>query len=197
MRARLYIGLLVIVTLSALPAGTVAGEKAGFTTTPKWDAIPAGPITGEANGRPFEAKAVFFEPSFGKWTLVIADLPLPDPLGLIFEGQTIKIDFDAAPKTGARFEHPLKYGGGYFHIQKSDDPKDLTSWNGDNVYLVEITKWDVKPYQDGTDFSQLAGRASGRIYIAYKAAGDLKDSWAAGTFTDAPVRYRGDPALKY
>ena len=38
-----------------------------------------------------------------------------------------------------------------------------------------------------------AGKASGRIAVCYQGGGSFKDSWAAGTFENVPIRYMGKP----
>ena len=62
---------------------------------------------------------------------------------------------------------------------------------------MRITSWDVKPFDESGELFQQAGSASGRIWVCYQAAGDHRDSWAQGSFENAPVRYMGKPDLKY
>jgi hypothetical protein len=40
---------------------------------------------------------------------------------------------------------------------------------------------------------QVAGKASGKVYVAYKGYGDFKSSGVAGEFKDVVVRYMGEP----
>jgi len=62
--------------------------------------------------------------------------------------------------------------------------------------VVEITDWKVAPYaEDGPAF-QAAGTASGRVVVVFKGQGNRVDSWVAGHFTDAVVRYMGRPDPK-
>jgi len=197
------LALIVMIGTAAVYAEStpapVAAQSSGpgFTETPTFDKIPKGIIKGIANGRPFEAKTVLFEPSLGKWCLVISDMALSDPLDLLTEGQSINIDLPEPPATGKKWSREMKYGDGYFQVQKTDKADDTTSWNADNAYVLEITRWDVKPYTEDEGMFQVGGKASGRVYIVYKGAFDMKDSWAAGIFTDVPVRYMGQPELKY
>jgi hypothetical protein len=188
----------IIIFLAMFSAG-FADDAAvpGYTDAPTFEKIPAGPVKGMANDRSFEAKTIYFEPSFGKWCLVIGDIALKEPTSLLMDAQAININLDEPPAVGKKYTHQMKFGGGYFHIQKSDKREDMTSWNADNTYVLEITKWDIKPYDTKGKMYQVAGLASGRIYIVYKGGTDIKNSWAAGTFTDVPVRYMGKPEMKY
>jgi hypothetical protein len=79
-----------------------------------------------------------------------------------------------------------------------EDATKTTSWNTSNSFYVEITKWDVKPYDAKGGMFQQAGTASGKVYVAHDANDmsekrGFKDSGVAGTFTDAIVRYKGEP----
>jgi hypothetical protein len=182
---------------ASAPAATAGGP--GYTEAPTLDKIPNAPIQGVVNGRPFAAKTVFFEPQFGKWSLVVADVALPEPTALLSGSQELTIELPELPAAGKKLIRPMEYGDGFFQVRKTDNPKDLTSWNSDNAWAIEITAWDVKPYDENEDMFQVAGKASGRIYVVYKAGeiSSLKSSWLAGVFTDAPVRYMGKPELKY
>lgn len=155
--------------------------------------IPAGPVVGSANGRPFVVKAVYFQPVFGKWNLILHEQELPKPTAIRPNGQYITIKLGDAIKAGAKLIKPMKYGDGYFQIKKPDDATKTTSWNAKNAYAVEITKWDVADYDKAKGLFQVAGTASGRVAIVYQGYSDFKNSFAAGTFTDVPVRYMGKP----
>jgi hypothetical protein len=126
---------------------------------------------------------------------VLSDKPLDSPTGLITSGQSINMDLPEAPVAGKNWTRKMEYGAGYFQI--NNDPANLeatTSWNADNAWVLEVTKWDVKPWDEAGPLFQEAGKASGRISVCYK--GDptgIQSSWIAGTFTDAVVRYMGKP----
>ena len=179
----------------AEPSADVDGP--GYTETPALDKIPEGTIKGMANGRPFEATGVYFEPSFGKWRLVIGDKPLEEPTDIVVGAQAVNMDIPEPPAAGKTWTRTMKYGDGYFQVKKTDDPENTTSWNADNAWVLELTKWDVQPYDENGSLFQQAGTASGKVYVAYKGSMDIKDSWVAGTFTDVPVRYMGKPELEY
>jgi len=138
---------------------------------------------------------VVFEPGTSAWKLVLSDKALEGPTGLITSGQSVNIDLPEAPAAGKNWTRKMEYGAGYFQI--SNDPVNLeatTSWNADNAWVLEVTKWDVKPWDAAGPLFQEAGKASGRISVCYK--GDptgIQSSWIAGTFTDAVVRYMGKP----
>jgi hypothetical protein len=195
--AILAVAIGVLAVTSAMSKQPAKNDGPGYTENPTFEKIPNAPIKGIANGRPFEAQAVYFEPSFGKWSMMISDVPLNEPTGLIFDAQTFNINLPELPAPGKNYTRAMKYGDGFFQVQTSDKRGDTTSWNTDNAYVLEITKWDVNPYDEGGKIFQHAGSASGRIYIVYKGGTNIKESWAAGTFTDAPVRFMGKPEMKY
>lgn len=181
-------------TTAEQPGGDPAAKESvafEWSEAPTLDQIPAAAVKGEANGKPFAAKAIYFEPRFRSWTMVIHEAELSRPTGIRPQGQYISISLPEAPAAGMKWTKALKYGDGFFQIQKADGT-GLTSWNSQNAYAIEITKWDVKPYDEKRMF-QVAGKASGRIAICYKGTGDLKNAWAAGTFEDVLVRYMGKP----
>lgn len=194
-RLAIFCGLLFLAAAIGL---VFAGEVGpGYTETPSLDKIPAAPIAGMANGKPFAAKSVYFEPMFGQWTLIVADNLLAGPTEIMMGGQRIYLEMHEPPTAGKKLAHPMGDGGGFFQIMPGDDPEETTSWNAENAWVVEITKWEAKDYIEGGPVFQHAGIASGRVYVAYKGGDSLKDSWAAGTFTDAVVRYMGKPDFTY
>jgi hypothetical protein len=166
-----------------------------WTEAPTLETIPLVPAAGMANGRPMGVAAVVFEPGTSAWKLVIADKALDGPTGLITSGQSVNIDLTEAPAAGKNWTRKMEYGAGYFQI--NNDPANLeatTSWNADNAWVIEVTKWDVKPWDANGPLFQEAGKASGKFSVCYK--GDptgIQSSWVAGTFTDAVVRYMGKP----
>ena len=181
-------------TPTPTPAPTPPPPPTSFawTEAPALDMIPAGPIHGEANGKPFTVQSVYLEPSFGKWELVLAEKKLDSPTDMIGLTRAVHVEVDK-PAAGQKYAHEMSYGGGFFQVQKGDKLDDTTSWNAENAWVLEITKWDVKPYDKNGDMFQQAGTASGRIAVCYKGYGDFKNSYVAGTFEDAVVRYMGEP----
>lgn len=184
--------------------GTEVTEKTrqtpeGWTDKPSLDVIPDEPVKGMANSVPFEANAVYFEPVFGKWSMIISDGVLDSPTGFIMQAQSINVSLPELPEKGKIIEKDMEYGDGYFHIRKKDDPEEFTSWNSNNAFIIEFTEWELNEWDPEKDMFQVAGKASGRIYISYQGwdSGDFDDSYAAGTFTDAVIRYMGEPELEY
>ncbi|MBK6697438.1 MAG: hypothetical protein IPG50_35430 [Myxococcales bacterium] len=163
---------------------------------------PSGKVQGSANGHAFDARAIYFEPYQDHWQLKIADAELKTPTGLIhqFNAQTITVDLpkNVQPSAGKKFAKAMKYGDGFFQIIDPRHGKGTTSWNTDNAYYVEITKWDVKPFDPKGHVFQEAGKASGKVYVVHKAHSfnvevGFRDSGAAGEFKDVVVRYMGKP----
>ncbi len=178
-----------LLTVAALPATA----QFTYSEKPSLEKVPAGTITGQANGKPFEAKFVAFQPSYtGNWEMIIADKPF-EPADIIMDCQHIDIDLPHAPAAGKVMSKPMEYGKGIWQIQSPDDPAETTSWNADNAWVLEITEWNVKPWDPNADMFQQAGTASGRIGICYKGSGSFKNSWAGGTFKNASVRFMGEP----
>lgn len=165
--------------------------------------VTSGPLMGSANGHKFEPKAIYFEPEKKGWKLSIGDKPLEKPTAFSPSGsQTIYISLNT-PKlaAGKKLTKAMKYGDGFFQIVQPENQEKTTSWNTDNAYYLEITKWDVKPYDAKAGMFQQAGTASGKLYVVHKASESLakkgfKTSGVAGTFTDAVVRYRGEPKFE-
>ncbi|MDD5309338.1 MAG: hypothetical protein PHU25_18640, partial [Deltaproteobacteria bacterium] len=73
------------------------------------------------------------------------------------------------------------------------DPQMTVAWNTELAWVLEITKWDVREYDPKGELFQDAGRASGRVAVCFKAGGRYQNSWVAGTFENAVVRYLGKP----
>lgn len=173
----------------------VKAAPGAYTEKPNAQFIPEGPITGSANGAKFECAQVVVEPSLGKWSLNILSSKLEKPLGFSdFNSESVTITLPGHPETGKVFQKDMKYGDGYFQVKDGDG---TTSWNASNSYYVEFTKWDAKEYNKKNGMFQVAGKASGKVYVAYKGGGSFKESVVAGTFEDAIVRYMGEPEFKY
>lgn len=173
-------------------AQSAAGPFA-WTESPSFDAIPAGPVKGEAQGKPFVAGSIFFEPGFKDWRLVVHEGKLDTPTSISPRGQHITISLPEEPAAGKKWTRPLKYGDGYFQINQPEDPTKTTSWNASNAWVIEITRWEIKPYDPKGPIFQEAGKASGRIAVCYQGSGAFKNAHAAGVFEHAVVRYMGKP----
>ena len=185
----------VVAPVPVAPVVPVNVPPYAWTETPALETIPLVPAAGMANGRPMGVASVIFEPGMSAWKLVLSDKPLDGPTGLITSGQSVNMDLPESPIAGKSWTRKMEYGAGYFQI--NNDPANLestTSWNADNAWALEVTKWDVKPWDANGPLFQEAGKASGKISVCYK--GDptgIQSSWIAGTFTDAVVRYMGKP----
>jgi hypothetical protein len=194
---------LALALVSCKQEGTTAETKEAkpaapgsfaWTEAPSLDKIPASPVVGEANGKPFKVATVLFEPAMrGGWRMVIADKKLDSPTGILVGCQHIDFDLTEEPAAGKQMTRRMQYGGGYFQIEQADKPGQTTSWNGDNAWVLELTKWDARPYDEKGSRVQSVGTASGKVAVVYKDAAGFKRSWAAGTFENAAIRYMGKP----
>ena len=174
------------------------------TTEPEWSAaptremIPNRAISGEVNGELFEANAVFFQPSFGRWELVIAEGALERPTSITTEGRFVVITLPEAPQSGSVFTQAMQYGRGYFQVPKPDDPENMTSWNARNAFIVEITAWEEEAYDPDGMLFQAVGKAAGKVYVSYSGEGleGFSNSFIAGSFDNGIIRYMGRPEKK-
>jgi hypothetical protein len=165
-----------------------------YTESPTEALIPVGPVRGRANGKSFKVKTVIFEPdSDGKWKVKFCEDKVEDPTAALIEGQYIYFELPQDPAAGKVMKKAMAFGDGFFKIKLPGKPGETTSWNADNAWVLEITEWNQKPWNPEADFFQTAGTASGRVAVCYKGYGDFKNSWAAGNFQDAVIRYMGKP----
>ena len=189
--SRMFYCLVTVSLLVSLPADTSAFS---FTENPTLEMIPDTPISGQAGGVPFTAKTIVFEPnSDGSWSMVITDRAFESPTDILMDCQHITMDLSEMPGPGVKMSKPMDYGKGFFQITSPSDPQSTTSWNADNAWVLEITEWDIKPWDPGASIFQQAGAASGRVAVCYKGSGDFKNAWVAGTFKNAAIRYMGEP----
>ena len=185
------------------PGSNEAGARVGqifhpkkweYTESPNLGMIPPEPVKGMADGRPLEIKSVIFQPFFDNWSMELCDTAPEEPLDIGFSTEYIKIDLPRDIKVGSVFIHPMEWAGGdsLFQIKKKDE-EGTTSWNSNAAWAIEITQWDVKPFDQEGDIFQEAGVASGRVYICYQGSAGFLNSGVAGVFHNAVVRYMGDP----
>ena len=171
-------------------------ETFTYTEKPTLEMIPDKPIEGEVNGEPFTVETVLFQPSYtGNWEVSLIEKKLDDPLAVLFESQYFNLDLNKKPETGAVITHPMEFGDGICQIKQLDNPEETTSWNSPNAWVMEITEWDVKPWDPEGDIFQVAGTASGTIAVCFQGSCGYANSWVAGTFSGAIVRYMGEPEL--
>lgn len=165
-----------------------------YVESPNLNMIPPEPVRGMADGRPFEIKSVIFQPFFDSWSMQLGDTAPASPLDISFAREYIKIDLPRDLKAGSIFFHPLEWAGGQSMFQIAQkESEETTSWNSNAAWAIEITQWEVKPYDQDGDLFQEAGTASGRVYICYQGSAGFLNSGVAGYFRNAVVRYMGDP----
>jgi len=178
------------------PESPAAPASFAYTETPTVADIPARPVHGNANGREIQINAVVFQPRFNSWSLALSTAELPGPTRIL-PGGSEAVNLTDLPQEMAvgTYTHPIdEMGGGYFQIQQPDDPERTTSWNTNLAYVLEITEWDVSEYDPEGSLFQEAGTASGKVVAVFRGSGDrFQNSWVAGTFEDAVVRYMGRP----
>ncbi|MBX3246709.1 MAG: hypothetical protein KF901_05945 [Myxococcales bacterium] len=181
-------------TAAAAPAAPTTFE---YTESLSVDAIPGFPAKGVANGREIAIQAVYFQPRFDEWGLTLSTEALDRPTAVGGSADAESVNLSGLPQElgVGTYTHTIEQrGGGYFQIKKPDDPTRTTSWNTSTAYIVHITKWEVEPWNPEGSIFQDAGRASGKVVAVFRGNGnDFQNSWVAGTFEDAVVRYMGRP----
>jgi hypothetical protein len=160
-----------------------------WTETPTLDSIPHHEVVGEVNGKEFQVKAVVFQPGPHGWDMMLADKPLISDTADLTDCQYLIVELSEPPAKGQKLQRKMDYGGGSFRLVDPKEPTNWTSWNADNAFVLEISEWNVKPRDPKGHATQVAGTAAGRLAVCYRAKGDFTNSWVAGTFTKALVRY--------
>lgn len=163
-----------------------------YTESPGFHKIPTGPVRGIANNKIFEAKTIIFRHRFRKWSLEIWDTKISNllsPLSPPDPAQHIKINLSEEPTLGKKMTKPMSMGHGWFQIQKIEEPAETISWNSENTWILDVTKWDIRPWdQNGDRYVQQLGGASGRLYVSYKGnEGSFGNSGVAGIFENAYI----------
>ncbi len=190
--------LLPIASQSTGDASTASGSGANppfvFSESPAANLIPSTRVRGVANGQPVEMPHVLLEATRNEWRVSFCEKPFSRPTDFV-HGQAVHIYVREGLAVGKPLVHAMKPGGGYFAMHVSDPANaDATvSWVTDHAYYLEITKLDAKPYDATGELVQVAGTASGRVYVAYKGGSRFASSGVAGTFERAVVRYYGKP----
>lgn len=177
-------------------AGTVAPERFEWTATPALETIPATPPAGEVHGAPFPVAQVVFETGRHEWQMYFLEKALPDPTAPIEGMRFLRVDLPAEPAAGAVQQHPLAYGGALFYVDVPGEPGNFTLWTADNAWVLELTEWDVRPWDPAGPEVQVAGRAAGRVAVCYRGGGNYRNAWVAGTFAGAVVRYTREPRFE-
>lgn len=157
-----------------------------WTETPDLRQIPAAPVHGDARGHAFTPASIFFERRMGRngeeWSLVMSTEPSIGVPGI--EHETLTVRFDRAPRRG-RSTRTLASGGGYWQVCVG---LGTTSWNADNGYAMEITRWQTGRCTPGEDGGPARlGTASGRIALVYRGTSESERGWVAGRFENVPI----------
>ena len=181
---------------SAQEAQAAAPGRFEWTTTPTLEGIPATAVTGEVHGATFPVAQVVFEPTRRGWSVVLLERPLPDPAAPVSGMRFLRVDLPAEPAVGVVQQRALALGGAMFHVDIPDEPGSFTMWNADNAWVLELTEWNVRPWDPAGPEVQPAGRAAGRLAVCYRGGGAFRNAWVAGTFEDALVRYTGEPRFE-
>ncbi|MCB9634811.1 MAG: hypothetical protein H6721_22015 [Sandaracinus sp.] len=184
-------------TVESAPPTPAAPATFEYTEEVSTSSIPAFPVKGMASGREIEIRSIFFQPRFDQWGVSFSTAELATPTSIQPGGDSETVNLTDLPQelgVGV-FEHGIdESGGGYFQIKQLEDPTRTTSWNTRLAYVLEITKWEVQPWTAEGRMFQDAGRASGRVVAVFRGReGGFQNSWIAGTFEDAVVRYMGRP----
>lgn len=180
-----YAGIVLRAHTKPMPAGDL----------PTLDHEPTkleGPIRGEIRGRPFIGSKVEIANRSGDWRLAVTD----------GAGNTLTTSFatPGIPRAGlVSLVQPGDKSVSANAFLPGTTTKGMSSDFVTSVkrHRVEITRWDVKPFDKAAKSSQEAGYASGKIYLSVPAEGSngkREDSFCAGAFEDAIVTYWEDPS---
>ncbi len=170
--------------------GEPAVEVAEFewTATPTIDDIPAGPVAGMMNGKPFVAQTVRVEDNEdGTFDLQISSKALEDPDdpgGIISGDDGWELTFSMEEGTTGTmqwavedekdFDQEHVY---YWYARGDEGPMSVNySWGA----VLEITEWTVQEPEEGSD---VVGTMKGRVLLVMD---DDEKSWVGGEF-EAPV----------
>jgi len=183
--------------VAAAPPTPAAPATFEYTEELSASLIPGFPVKASGDGREIAIRSVFFQPRFDAWGVSFSSAELSSPTAIQPGGDSETINLTDLPQAMAVgvYEQSIdEMGGGYFQIRQKEDPTRTTSWNTNLAYVLEITKWEVRPWDAEGSIFQDAGRASGRVVAVFRGReGGFANSWVAGTFEDAVVRYMGRP----
>jgi len=166
----------------------VAAAEFEWTATPTVEDIPAGPVAGMMNGKPFAAQTVRVEDNEdGTFDLQISSKALEDPDdpgGIISGDDGWELTFSMEEGTTGTmqwavedekdFDQEHVY---YWYARGDEGPMSVNySWGA----ALEITDWTVQEPNEGSD---VVGTMKGRVLLVME---DDEQSWVAGEF-EAPV----------
>lgn len=182
-------------TAKATPVAAGKAVKLAWGPKPVLEMAPAAGVSAELNGTKLQLPAVEVVGGDKNWVLT---LQAPTDSGT---SMGAAINLWQTPTTGALFKKelnqhvgPPSYAEYFVDAPDPKSPKEVVQWTGELAYAVQFTKWETQPYSDATKDHE-AGKASGRVVVMMKGEEDSKNSWIAGTFTDAPISYRNEPPL--
>ncbi len=150
-----------------------------FKPSPTLADIPDKPLHGKVIGKAFESATVKVKYDDSSWALEVgfADKQFFN---------VILAETPAPMKAGHTLRKERACCWGYLHHVPEGQSR-ATSLNAENGFVVEVTGWDVAPYDPAGMMRQPAGTLKGRLAVAYDA-----DNWVAGTF-EVPFEYFGPP----
>jgi len=176
--------------MEAQPAEDTGAEQASFewTAEPTVDMIPSGPIRGEMNGKPFEAKTVRIEKSDdGTFELTISNTAVEgdDPTAMITNDDAWQLTFTGTEaETGewtwtVEQEKDFDKEHVYYWYQQENDEGPM-SVNYDWGAALQITDWTLEdPDPNADTFSTILGNVKGKVALVMD---DDEKSWVAGEF---------------
>lgn len=159
----------------------------GCDGVPTLARIPEGPVVGEVDGRPFQARALVFEHSLAGWVLRIHDTPLAEATARVVGGQQIEIALPEEPTPAWKKERAAGVGGAYWTATKE---QNVAARAGSEAWALELTAWSRRPWTPEGGVIQDVGRAAGRLAIALRGDGG-HCAWVAGRFEGALIRQVG------
>lgn len=150
-----------------------------FTPSPSLADIPDKPLHGKVKGVAFDEAAVKVEYSSSDWSLEVAFADKQFFKVILTEDAT-------EPAAGYTLRKEKACCWGYLH-HVPEGASRATSLNAPNGFVVEVTAWEVAPYDESGSMKQPAGTLKGRLAVAYD-----EESWVAGTF-EVDFEYFGPP----
>jgi len=165
---------------TAAPATAPAGEFK-WTNTPTESVIPAGPVKGMINGKPFDAKTVRIKQGEKSPSIEISDKAADKPGGMLTGDTSAELDFPLAPGKAGQYisdvkaEKTFDKEHAYYYYPQGGDKGPMSvnpSWGA----ALKIDSWTSE--KDPSDPSVL-GKVKGKVLIVFD---DEKKSWVGGDF---------------
>lgn len=165
-----------------------------WTTEPRPEDIPPGPLLGVEAGQTFAFRKVWIEPGRGRWRIRMFEREGRDETGSPGRAVIMELPVKEKPQKGSVFLRAQSTGdGGVYHLSDPQNPGKLISYTASHAYVVEVTEWSVKDYDPAGPDKQDGGTATIRVAVVYPAANGYGDAFAAGTFEGATVHYPTRP----